>query len=255
MATKWNLVNRKAVVTGGSKGIGKAVVKALAELGAEVLFTARNEQELAATLSQFQTDGFKVHMLCGSVDDQIHQTAIKDWIADRWPTLDILVNNAGINVRKPSSEFSDEEYTKVLDVNLKAPFKLSHLLYPFLEKSGNGSVINIASVAGSLDAQTGAPYGISKAGLLQLTRNLATEWAGAGIRVNSVSPWFTETPLTRELLSNQEKLETIKKKTPLGRIAKDEEIAAAVAFLALDKASFITGQNISVDGGATISAF
>jgi Tropinone reductase 1 len=106
-------------------------------------------------------------------------------------------------------------------------------------------------VAGSYDLQTGAPYGMAKAGLIQLTRNLAAEWAGYGVRVNTVSPWFTVTPLTKGYLSQADKLEKIKSRTPLNRVAQDDEIAAAVAFLAMDKASYITGQNLSVDGGVT----
>lgn len=249
----WNLNNKKALVTGGSKGIGKAIVKELLELGAEVLFTARNEAALKTAHEEFKRHGFKVHALSGNIENAAHRTQIRDWVNLNWNALDILVNNAGINIRKPSGEYTVEEYTRVLDINLVAPFELSRLLFSLLKQSGKASVINIASVAGSFDAQTGAPYGMSKAGLLQLTRNLAKEWAGSSIRVNSVSPWFTETPLTAGLLSDQKKLSAIEARTPLGRIAKDEEIAAAVAFLSLDKASFITGQNLSVDGGATVS--
>jgi Tropinone reductase 1 len=249
----WNLRNKKAIVTGGSKGIGKAIVKELLGLGAEVLFTARQEHDLKSAHKEFENLGWKTHILCGHVQDSSHQNQIKKWIEDNWGTLDILVNNAGMNIRKPSSEYSMEEYARVLDTNLTAPFELSRLLFSLLKKSGAGSVINIASVAGSFDALTGAPYGMSKAGLLQLTRNLAKEWARFNIRVNSVSPWFTETPLTSGLLSDEKKLRAIEARTPLGRVAKDAEIAAAVAFLALDKASFITGQNLSVDGGASIS--
>jgi Tropinone reductase 1 len=141
----------------------------------------------------------------------------------------------------------------VLEVNLIAPFELSRELYPLLKKSGSASLINISSVAGIMDAQTGAPYGMSKAGIIQLSRSLASEWAGSYIRVNTVSPWFTETPATIGILSNQEKLSHIVARTPQRRVAKDVEIAAAAAFLAMDKSSYITGQNIVVDGGTTIS--
>jgi Tropinone reductase 1 len=178
---------------------------------------------------------------------------LSGWVGKQWGKLDILVNNAGINIRKPTNEYKEDEYRKVLEVNLIAPFELSRALYPFLRNSGNAAVVNVASVAGIMDARTGAPYGMSKSGLIQLTRNIASEWAGAGIRVNSVSPWFTQTPATNGVLSDPEKLQQIVSATPAGRVARDEEIAAAIAFLVMDKASFITGQNLVVDGGATSS--
>jgi len=247
----WNLENKKALVTGGSKGIGRAVVAELATLGAEVLFTGRNEGDLLTAQDELQNLGLETHFLQGAVTDAGHREAVKVWISEHWGKLDILVNNAGINLRKPSNDYSSDEYHHIVDTDLLAPFEFCRNLFPLLQKSGLASVINIASVAGSFDVQTGAPYGMAKAGLIQLSRNLAAEWAGHGIRVNSVSPWFTETPLTKALLSQAEKLDKITSRTPLGRVAKDEEIAAAVAFLAMDKASYITGQNLSVDGGVT----
>jgi len=248
---KWDLENKKALVTGGSKGIGKAVVNELATLGAEVLFTGRNESDLLAAQQELLSRGLETHILPGAVTDAEHRGAVSAWIVANWGRLDILVNNAGINFRKPSNEYTPEEYHRIIDTDLLAPFEFCRGLFPLLQKSGTASIINIASVAGSYDVQTGAPYGMAKGGLIQLSRNLAAEWAGQGIRVNSVSPWFTETPLTKALLSQAEKLDKIKSRTPLGRIAQDEEIAAAVAFLAMNKASYITGQDLSVDGGVT----
>lgn len=247
----WNLDNKKALVTGGSKGIGKAVVNELATLGAEVLFTGRNEGDLLNTREELLNLGLETHFLPGAVTDTAHREAVKAWISTHWGKLDVLVNNAGINLRKPSNEYSPEEYHHIVDTDLLAPFEFCRSMFPLLQNSGRASIINIASVAGSFDVQTGAPYGMAKAGLIQLSRNLAAEWAGQGIRVNSVSPWFTETPLTKALLSQAEKLDKIKSRTPLGRVAQDIEIAAAVAFLAMDKASYITGQNLAVDGGVT----
>jgi Tropinone reductase 1 len=249
----WNLEHKKAFVTGGSKGIGKAVVSEFVALGAEVLFTGRNESDLLAAQQEFQSQGFKTHILSGSVTDAAHRSKIANWITSNWGKLDILVNNAGINIRKPTKEYTAEEYLRVMDTDLIAPFEFCRILFPVLQKSGKSSIINIASVAGSFDVQTGAPYGMAKSGLIQLSRNLASEWARYGILVNSVSPWFTSTPLTKEFLAQPEKVDKITARTPLNRIANDEEIAAAVAFLSMDKASYITGQNLSVDGGVTTS--
>ncbi len=250
---EWNLKGKKALVTGGSKGIGKAIVAEYLELGAEVIFTAGNDEEVAAVEKQFTEKGYIVHGLMADVCSNDHRHRIVGWIAGQWGKLDILVNNAGMNIRKASNDYIPEEYRRVLETDLIAPFELSRELYPLLEKSGQAAIVNVSSVAGLMDAQTGTPYGMSKSGLIQLTRNLACEWAAKNIRVNAVSPWFTETPATSGVLSNPEKLNHIVSRTPLRRIAKDEEIAAAVSFLAMNKASFITGQNIVVDGGATSS--
>lgn len=250
---RWNLQHKKAVVTGGSKGIGKAIVGELAGLGAEVLFTGRDETDLQAAYQEFGQRDYRVHVLAGDVRDPKHRDAIRAWVQHQWQTLDILVNSAGANIRKATVEYTPDEYNHVIDTNLLAPFELSRLLLALLRQSGNGAIVNIASVAGTFDAQTGAPYGVSKAGLIQLSRNLAKEWAEIPVRVNSVSPWFTETLMIRKLLTDPQKRNAILSHTPLGRVARVEEIAAAVAFLAMDAASFITGQNITVDGGATIS--
>lgn len=248
----WDLKDKKALVTGGSKGIGKAVVSELLELGAEVIFTTRDGKVVSQVVEEFKQQGHFVHGLMADVASVDHRFRVAKWIEEHWGKLDILVNNAGINIRKPSSDYLVEEYRNVLEIDLIAPFEFCRELRELLEKSGRASIVNVASVAGLTDVQTGAPYGMAKAGLIQLTRNLACEWAALNIRVNSVSPWFTQTPATSAVLSNPERLNKIVSRTPVGRIARDEEIAAAITFLSMDKASFITGHNLVVDGGATV---
>jgi len=248
----WDLKGKTALVTGGSRGIGKAIVTELLALGAEVVFTARGSGEVVAVEQELKALYSGVSGLAADVSDAAHRKQMFECAEKKWGRLDILVNNAGINIRKASNEYSSNEYMKVLDINLLAPFELCRTLFPLLVKGKGASIINVSSVAGSFDVQTGAPYGMSKAGLIQLSRNLASEWASEGIRVNTVSPWFTETPLTGGLLSNPDRLHAITSRTPLRRIARSEEMAAAVAFLAMDKSSYITGHNLSVDGGATI---
>lgn len=252
--SEWSLKNKKAIVTGGTKGIGWAIVKEFLELGAEVLFTGRHSKELASLETEIRKKGRKAYTLAGDVKEAAHREMLAGWVRNHWNgQLHILVNNAGVNIRKPSIEYSPEDYGQVLGVNMIAPFELTRMLFPFLKMGKTGVVIHIASVAGSFDVATGAPYSMSKAAVIQMTKSLAAEWAIEGVRVNCVSPWFTLTPLTEGLLSNEAKLSAIISRTPMRRVARSEEIAAAVAFLAMDQASYITGQNLSVDGGASIS--
>lgn len=250
----WDLKNKKVLITGGTKGIGRAAVIEMVNLGAKVLFTARNQQEVAAFTQELHDKQFEAFGLAGDITDIEHQREVKQWIADQWGTLDVLVNNAGINIRKASLDYTPEEYNKILYINLIVPFELSRLLHPYLVKGSKPSIVNIASVAGAQDVHSGAPYGMSKAGLIQQTRNLAVEWAKDGIRVNAVSPWYTETPLTEAVFQNEERMQQIIQRTPLKRVARAEEMASVIAFLAMDKSSYITGQNIVVDGGMSVNA-
>ena len=149
-------------------------------------------------------------------------------------------------------EYQVEEYRSIFEVNLFSVVEMCRLCFPLLLRGSNASVVNVASVAGSVDVQSGAPYGMTKAAEIQLTRHLAAEWAPHNIRVNAISPWYTVTPLTEAVLTQPERLNRIIARTPLGRVAQAEEMAGVVAFLAMDKASYITGQNIAVDGGMMI---
>lgn len=245
----WSLEGKKALVTGGSKGIGLAIVEELVHLGAEVLLVARSERDLSGCVQMLQQRGFHAEGLAGDVTDRAFRTQIVNALEKKSSKLDILVNNVGTNVRKKFVEYSEEEYRKLFETNLFSLTEMSRLCYPLLKKSGRGAVINIASVAGSVDVQSGPPYGMTKAAIIQFTKHLAVEWAPDQIRVNTVSPWYIETPLTQPVLSQPDRLKKIIESTPMKRVGQPEEIAGLVAFLAMDKASYITGQNINVDGG------
>jgi len=250
----WKLNNKFALITGGTKGIGKATVLEFLELGAEVLFTSRTQKDIDSLLKELGKSGEKVHGLVADVAIAKDRQKVYDFIEKEWGKLDILVNNAGINIRKKANDYSEEEFRKVLEINLTSPFELSRKLHSLLQKSGNAKIVNVASSAATQDVGTGTPYAMAKAGLLQQTRSLAVEWAKDGIRVNAVSPWFTVTPLTRGLLSETERMDPIIKRTPLKRVAEASEMASIIAFLAMDKSSYITGQNIVADGGMSINA-
>ena len=250
----WNLNGQTAVVTGGSKGIGRATVEEFLELGAEVLFTARNAEDIDKLQDELLAKGYKVKGIVADVSIPEDRKKIVNYVNETWGSLDILVNNAGINIRRKALDYSEEEYRKVLEINLFAPFILARELHATLKASGNGKVINVSSAAATQDVGTGTPYAMSKAGLLQQTRSLAVEWAADKIRVNAVSPWFTHTPLTDGLLGQEERMQPILKATPLNRVAQPQEIASIIAFLAMNKSSYITGQNFVADGGMSVKA-
>jgi Tropinone reductase 1 len=247
--TKWDLQGKRALITGATKGIGKAIAEEFLDLGAEVIIVARDKHTLEELVQLWQTAGRLVTGVAGDVSEAADRKKIVTAIEERWGALDVLVNNAGTNVRKKIEDYSEEEIRHVLEVNLFSAIELSRKCLHYLRLGIRSSVVNIASLSGSVDTRSGAPYGMSKAALIQLGRNLAVEWAEHGIRVNTVSPSYTETPLTAAILSQPDRLQNIIDRTPLRRVAQAEEVASAVAFLAMDKSSFITGQNIAIDGG------
>ena len=255
MKDNWSLSDKKAIVTGGTKGIGKAIVEEFLNLGAEIWTLARNKNELESALLQWQDSGFTVHGTAMDISMESERQRFWNEVKSKWESLDILVNNVGMNIRKKTTDYSAEEYNKILRTNLDSAFHSCQLAYPLLRKSERSSIINISSVAGLTHVRTGPPYAMTKAAINQLTKNLAVEWGREGIRVNAITPWYIRTPLAEQVLQDKKYLQEVLDHTPMGRIGESEEVANLAAFLAMPAAGYITGQIISVDGGFSVLGF
>lgn len=255
MYRNFNISGKTALITGGSKGIGFAIARELSEAGCEILIVGRDEDQLSKACASLSKSNSQVYSFKADVSLETERANLIDFIGKTWDKLDILVNNVGTNIRKKIHEYSEEEIQMLFSTNLFSAIDLSRKLLPLLKNSGNSSVINISSVAGLGHLKTGAIYGMTKAALIQLSKNLAVEWAAHKIRVNAIAPWYIDTPLVRQVLKDKAYLSEVLSNTPMKRIGKAEEVSGLVRFLCSPAAGYITGQCIAVDGGFSINLF
>lgn len=262
----WSLDGQRALVTGGTKGIGEAIVRQFLDLGASVFIIARDNTLLQQQLTEYRQQGHTVEGLAVDVSQPGVATQVIEAVKKIWGNLDILVNNAGTNIRKATSDYSSDDYNHVLNTNLRSAYELTQAAYPLLKGDARGNspagghpaggrVVMVSSVSGLAHTSSGSLYGMTKAAMLQLTRNLAVEWASDGIRVNAVAPWYIKTPLATPVLTNPEKLAGILKRTPMNRVGEPEEVASVVSFLCMPASGYVTGQTISADGGLIAWAY
>ena len=248
---RWRLDGQTALISGASAGIGLACARELAALGADVLMLARDEARLESARDELAEEFPQCEILsfAANVADTEQRLEVFDWVADLELPLSILVNNVGGNLTKPALDYVEDEVRELLETNVLSAFEMCRLAHPHLAEHGNAAIVNIGSVSGLIHVRSGAPYGMTKAALTQLTRNLACEWADDGIRVNAVAPWYIRTQRTEGPLADADYLDEVLARTPMGRIGEPEEVAAAVAFLCLPASSYITGECLAVDGG------
>ncbi len=248
---RWRLDGQTALISGASAGIGLACARELAALGADVLMLARDEARLEAARAELVEEfpQCEIFSFAADVADTEQRLEVFDWVADLELPLSILINNVGSNATKAALDYLEDEVRELLETNVLSAFEMCRLAHPHLAEHGNAAIVNIGSVSGLTHVRSGAPYGMTKAALTQLTRNLACEWADDGIRVNAVAPWYIRTQRTEGPLADADYLDEVLARTPMGRIGEPEEVAAAVAFLCLPASSYITGECIAVDGG------
>lgn len=251
----WNLEGKTALITGSTYGIGWSIAEEMAKLGAAIFIVSRTVEKVKLCVETLTGMGAEVEGFALDVAKSEDRKHLFNQISQKKGGLDILVNNVGTNIRKKSIEYSFDEYQQIMNTNMNSNFEISRLAYPLLKDSKSGTLVNVLSVAGFTHVRTGSPYAMTKAALNQLTKNLAVEWAEDNIRVNAVSPWYTQTPLVKNLMEDEKYFSDVLSHTPLGRIAEPEEVARVVAFLCMPASSYITGQNIVVDGGFLIDGF
>lgn len=247
--SRWTLKGKKVLVTGGTRGIGKAIVCEFLELGAEVFFVSRDQEDIKKEIASYKSDAFPASGMECDVTSTEERAKLFETVTKKWKSLDVLVNNAGTNTRRKTLESDETDFENLMKLNLGSVFEISKQFHPLLKSSGDAAIVNIASVAGLISVGTGSTYAASKAGLIHFTKYLAVEWAKDNIRVNAVAPWYIKTPLTEPLLKKERYLKSVLDRTPAGRIGEPQEVASAAAFLAMPASSYITGECISVDGG------
>ncbi|KAL8167911.1 hypothetical protein V2J09_009410 [Rumex salicifolius] len=258
---RWSLQGMTALVTGGTRGIGYAVVEELAALGAKVYTCSRTEAELKERLKEWECKGYDVTASVCDVASREQRLQLIQRVSSTFHgTLHILVNNVGSTVIKGANEYTSEDYASLMGTNFESPFHLCQLAHPLLKASMNASIVFVSSATGVVSVPFLSLYSATKGAINQLTKNLACEWAKDKIRTNAVLPWAINTTVDDTLVQTDENTkkmmyEMVISRTPIARMGEAEEVSSVVGFLCLPAASYVTGQIICVDGGFTANGF
>ncbi len=250
----YDLTGKTAVITGSSRGIGRATAETMAALGARVAVSSRNRQACETVAEEIRANGGTAMAIGCNISAREEVEALISEVNDQWGGVDILVCNAAINpVRGPISGLDDAAFDKIMATNVRSNLWLCNLTVPDMAERGDGAVVIVSSIAGLRGRTDIGAYGISKAADFALARNLAVEWGPRNVRINCVAPGLVKTDFARALWQDPELLARRTATTPLRRIGLPEEIAPVIAFLASPAAAFITGQVVVADGGVTIA--
>jgi dehydrogenase/reductase SDR family protein 4 len=249
---KFSLDGKVALVTGASRGIGRAIAMAFADAGADVAISSRKPPDLEAVAEEIKAKGRKSMALASHIARIDDSKTLVAKVKSEWGRIDILVNNAGTNpYYGPLLDAEEWAWDVTMNVNLKGPFLLSQLVVKVMREQGGGSIINIASIAGIIPSELNI-YSVTKAGLIMLTKVMAKEWGQYKIRVNAIAPGVVKTRLSEALWKAPAKGEEAARSKALGYIGLPEDIAGAALFLASDASSYLTGETILVDGGESV---
>jgi NAD(P)-dependent dehydrogenase (short-subunit alcohol dehydrogenase family) len=249
---RFRLDGRRALVTGGARGLGRVIAQALAEAGADIAVSGRSREACEAAASEIAAaTGRRARGFAADVIEAAQVTRLVSEVEAELGPIDILVNNAGVNKRGPIEELTEADWDMVIDTNLKGPWLCARAVGPKMRDRGWGRIINLASVLGVIAMPGRSPYASSKSGVINLTRVLALEWAGTGVTANAICPGAFGTEMNRVLLDDPVKYQEFVRRIPMKRWGEVEEIAGAAVFLASDAASYVTGSTVTVDGGWT----
>ncbi len=251
----FDLSGRVAIVTGGNGGIGLGMATGLARAGAAVVIAARDQKKSLAALGALELPPTRATAIEVDVTDKASVQRMADEALARFGRIDVLVANAGVNVRKPPEDYTLEEWQSVLDVNVNGPFLCAQAVYPEMKRGGGGKIITIGSMTSIFGASFAVPYSVSKGGVVQLTKALATAWAKDNVQVNAILPGWIDTDLTRTARAQVTGLhERVLARTPAGRWGAPDDLAGAAVFLASRASDFVTGVALPVDGGYSVQA-
>jgi NAD(P)-dependent dehydrogenase (short-subunit alcohol dehydrogenase family) len=248
-ASLLSLEGKVAVVVGGTSGIGRAISLGLAEAGADVVASARRQEQVETTAAEIEALGRRSLRLPSDVADRTSLQKLMDQTIAELGKVDILVNSAGKIKRAPTLTFDETEWTDILDTNLTGTLRACQIFGAHMLDRGYGRIINIASLNTFVALSQVAAYAASKAAVASLTRSLAVEWSQKGVLVNAIAPGVFRTALNSDLLDNTPRGKELLMRTPMGRFGRTEEVVGAAVYLASDAASFVTGQVLVVDGG------
>lgn len=254
LSADFSLKGKVAIITGSSKGIGKAMAKGMAQKGAQVIISSRDQTACDSVAQEFIAQGLKAVGIVCHIGKEEQRVQLIDKTISLFGRIDILVNNAAINpVFGPIEDSDGAIFDKIMDVNVKAPWALSNLALPHMQEHKNGSIINIASVEALTPGFGLGLYSTSKAALLMLTKNQAKEWGRYGIRANAICPGLIQTKFSSALWQNEKLLNKIEKTIPSGRMGQPEEMVGLACLLASDAGSYMTGGVYTADGGYMIA--
>ena len=250
---RFDLSGKWALVTGASRGIGEATVMALAESGADLVLVSRKLPDLEAVAAKVEAAGRKAHCIPANMGSDEELERLKDKLEELGIIPNILINNAATNPAMGTLiDLPDSVWQKIMDVNVTGPLRLCRRIVPMMRKAGGGSIVNVASIAGLRPSTTLGAYGISKAAVIHMTKTLASELAPFKIRVNCVAPGLVKTKFAEALFTNEAIYKTAISQIKMHRHGEPDEIAGIILTLASEAASFMTGEVVVVDGGATL---